>query len=189
MVNANNKRAAPQEDPWNNWRGERRSTRLGAPVDVQPDAEPPHKRARTAESSISTGSVEPFDTAAPETSHGQDSKALRLKTTSAAALKPTEVALEQIAGKRRSKYWVYAVEPAPGLTAAPPDPDPAPLNGSHGSIATGMNGISGAHTPRRDENSENRSNSMDYDRSMEGSLSPLDSPNPHPHSLQSPSAA
>lgn len=101
MVNATKKRE-DDEDQWNVWRGERRSTRLGAPADMQLD-EPPSKRARTEESTTSD------DMAAATSTNG-----VGLKVIGAAALKPTEVALEQIQGKKKSKYWVYAVEPAPG---------------------------------------------------------------------------
>lgn len=122
-MNANGKREA-EEEPWGQWRGERRSTRLGAPPDTQLDPEPRTKRARTEDSTMSTGSVDAPST----TSHGAKN-GLKLKASGAAALKPNEVAMEQIAGKKRSKFWVYAVEPIPGAeTAAPPDSDA--MNGS-----------------------------------------------------------
>lgn len=66
---------------------------------------------------------------------------VRVKTSGAAALKPTEIALEQIAGKKRSKFWVYAVEPVasveptPDALAGPPTPSPhqtdPKANGKH----------------------------------------------------------
>ncbi|KAJ7070860.1 hypothetical protein C8F01DRAFT_1108110 [Mycena amicta] len=115
VLNANGKREA-QEDPWSSWRGERRSTRLGAPPDTQLDAEPRTKRARTEESTMSTGSGDGGSTA----SHGVTNGNGKLKTSVAAALRPNEIALEQIAGKKRSKFWVYAVEPAPGGEPEPP---------------------------------------------------------------------
>ncbi|KAF7339316.1 hypothetical protein MSAN_02145200 [Mycena sanguinolenta] len=126
VLNANGKREA-QEDQWVQWRGERRSTRLGAPPETQLDSEPRNKRARTEESTMSTGSVD----AASTTSHSAQS-GLKLKSSGAAALKPNEVAMEQIAGKKRSKYWVYAVEPAvePNSGTDTPAPlDPVPVNG------------------------------------------------------------
>jgi len=35
----------------------------------------------------------------------------KLKTTGAAALKPTEMIVEQVAGKKKSRFWIYAIEP------------------------------------------------------------------------------
>ncbi|KAF8216032.1 hypothetical protein K438DRAFT_1704971 [Mycena galopus ATCC 62051] len=118
VLNANGKREA-QEEPWTQWRGERRSTRLGAPPDTQLDLEPRNKRARTEDSTVSTGSVDAVSTI----SHGAKN-GVKLKNSGAAALKPNEVAMEQIAGKKRSKFWVYAVEPINGGDTVAPDPDP-----------------------------------------------------------------
>ncbi|KAF7303177.1 hypothetical protein MKEN_01281400 [Mycena kentingensis (nom. inval.)] len=110
VLNANGKREA--EDPWANWRGERRSTRLGAPPETQLEQlEPQKKRARTEESTVSTGSGDHGSTA----SHGvspSNGNGVKLKGSAAAALRPNEVALEQIAGKKKSKFWVYAIEPS-----------------------------------------------------------------------------
>lgn len=47
-----------------------------------------------------------------------DSSGLKLKIRGAAAVKPTEVAMDQIAGRKRSKFWFYAVEPAPGTLSS-----------------------------------------------------------------------
>ena len=96
---ANGKRAAP--DDWAQWRGERRSTRLGAPDTTQDAAavlEP--KRAKTDESSISAYS------------DGHSSKGTGPSKDSASALKPTEFATEQVGRRKKSKFWYYAVEPA-----------------------------------------------------------------------------
>lgn len=97
---ANGKRPAPDE--WTQWRGERRSTRLGAP-NVTQDAisVPEPKRAKTDESSVSAYS------------DGHSSKGTGPSKDSAAALKPTEIAAEQVNGRKKSKFWYYAVEPAP----------------------------------------------------------------------------
>jgi hypothetical protein len=46
---------------------------------------------------------------------------VRVKASGAAALKPTEIAMEQIAGKKKSKFWVYAVEPVPDNVHDTPD--------------------------------------------------------------------
>jgi hypothetical protein len=43
---------------------------------------------------------------------------VKVKATGAAALKPNEVAMEQIAGKKRSRFWVYAVEPSAAASEA-----------------------------------------------------------------------
>ena len=97
---ANGKRAVP--DDWTQWRGERRSTRLGAPSTTQDVAAPPEpKRAKTDESSVSGHS------------DGHSSKGSGPQKDSAAALKPTEFATEQVNGRKKSKFWYYAVEPAP----------------------------------------------------------------------------
>ncbi|KAJ3866105.1 hypothetical protein EV359DRAFT_72021 [Lentinula novae-zelandiae] len=106
VVNANGKREAEQ-DKWSNWRGERRSARLGAPEEMLLDYIPPTKRARTDDSALSTNSSE----AGP--SFSNNDKPVKVKTTGAAALKPTEFAAEQVAGRKKSKYWIYAVEPIP----------------------------------------------------------------------------
>lgn len=97
---ANGKRAAP--DDWTQWRGERRSTRLGAPDTTQDvTAAPEPKRAKTDESSVSAYS------------DGHSSKGTGPSKGSASALKPTEFATEQANGRKKSKFWYYAVEPVP----------------------------------------------------------------------------
>ncbi|KAJ7631142.1 hypothetical protein FB45DRAFT_917623 [Roridomyces roridus] len=166
VLNANGKRDAEQEEPWAAWRGERRSARLGAPAEMQFDSEPPTKRARTEESTMSTGSADAVST----TSHGPKN-GLKLKASGAAALKPTEIALEQIAGKKRSKFWVYAVEPAPG--AEPESEPPSDLANGDGDVS-----MPGSETNGRE------SDDMEVDspsprsghESLDGPLSPLNSP-------------
>ena len=96
-------------DSWRIWRGERRSTRLGAPPETQLDDDRAMKRARR-EDSIASGTS--ADGSQP--SNNGVTNGVKVKKSGAAALKPTEVAVEQIAGKKKSKFWVYAVEPAPG---------------------------------------------------------------------------
>lgn len=51
------------------------------------------------------------------------------KKNGAAAVKDGEIVVEQVAGKKKSKFWYYAVEPVPGSTA----PSSAPSNASEGS--------------------------------------------------------
>ena len=96
------------------WRGERRSSRLGFNADVSDG--PPAKRARTEERSVSSA---PSDTMVSPTSQADSS--LPPKQASAAAVRPTELAVEQVAGRKRSKFWYYAVEPAlpPSNSATP----------------------------------------------------------------------
>lgn len=158
--NGNGNRKRDSQDTWSHWRGERRSSRLGAPPDTQLDLEPPPKRARTEESTMSTGSMD----ASSVTSHGER-VGLKVHTHGAAAVKPTEIALEQVAGKKKSKFWYYAVEPIPG----------EPL--TNGTASSGMNGYKNngdgqsRHTPPP---SSSNGNDIDMDRSA--SLSPMESP-------------
>ncbi|KAK1232425.1 hypothetical protein PQX77_004455 [Marasmius sp. AFHP31] len=118
VLNANGKREAA-EDPYHNWRGERRSARLGAPPELQLDFDPPPKRARTEDSSMATSSSPgPSDSMSPTPDPDTRQPSVKVKTTGAAALKPNEVAMEELDGKKRSKFWVYAVEPIPGAAPA-----------------------------------------------------------------------
>ena len=127
VLNANGKRDS-SADSWQ-WR-ERRSTRRAAQyAEPESDGSHPRKRFRTGESTDG-GSPAPLDGGTNDVQNG-----LKVKTTGAAALKPTEIAMEQVAGKRKSKYWVYAVEPAPGaatngqgLTAQPSNHDRIEMN-------------------------------------------------------------
>jgi hypothetical protein len=150
------------------------SARLGAPPETQLDLEPRNKRARTEDSTMSTGSGDAASTA----SHAASSNGVKLKASGAAALRPNEIAMEQIAGKKRSKFWVYAVEPVPGAQSGTPPPDagtPPPDAGTPPPDA--VNGASSV-----DDSETNGRDSMDIDGppnghvrelSLEGSLSPL----------------
>jgi len=102
--NANNGKREGSSDS-GLWRGERRSSRL-AGSDVMIEEEPARKRARTEDSQTSAQSTEP-----PVADNIGVANGIRVKTSGAAALKPTEVAMEQVGGKKKSKFWVYAVEP------------------------------------------------------------------------------
>ena len=110
-LNNNGNRAGAVDD-WGDWRGERRSARLGAPAETQLDAPPP-KRARTTESNAS--STEAISSIVPQ-------NGIKLKSNGAAAVKPTETLVESVAGKKKSRFWVYAVEPiaAPEVTVDEP---------------------------------------------------------------------
>lgn len=119
----NNKRAGSSDSAL--WRGERRSSRL-AGTDLLFEEDPPRKRARTEDSQTSAQSTD-----TPVT-HNAGANGVRVKTTGAAALKPTEVAMEAIDGRKKSKFWVYAVEPTP---EKPPSPD----DGHTTSPTNGMN--------------------------------------------------
>lgn len=93
-------------EPWQNWRGERRSTRLGAPPETQFEGDRPSKRARTEDSAVSTDD----SMGGPSATSINGAK---VKGSGAAALKPTEMAVDNLPGKKKSKFWVYAVEPIP----------------------------------------------------------------------------
>ncbi|KAJ6621174.1 hypothetical protein B0H10DRAFT_2163282 [Mycena sp. CBHHK59/15] len=158
VLNANGKRETAQEEPWGQWRGERRSSRLGAPPETQLDSEPRTKRARTEDSTMSTGSVD----AASATSHGAKN-GLKLKTSGAAALKPTEIALEQIAGKN-----------APKSTSPPPDPVNAESSTGDSHMSE-MNGHDSDMEIDSPPPSPGIGNGRELDRTLDGSLSPLNS--------------
>lgn len=160
-INANGKREG-SSDSWL-WRSERRSSRLAGGEPLL-DVEPPHKRARTEESTTSTHSNDlvPLD-------NNGASNGVRVKSVGAAALKPTEIALEQIAGKKRSKFWVYAVEPIPG---APPLSEPSLSN------EEGLSDVNGRVTNNGNKSSRSPEanclpNQRDYDTDLEGSVSSL----------------
>jgi hypothetical protein len=96
---------------------------------------------------------------------------LKIKISGAAALKPTEIAMEQVAGKKKSKFWVYAVEPIPGTTQPPPGATEGSTNDATNGHRRHSNDSNSQHPPSLHGNG----NDMDYDRSLEGSLSPLPS--------------
>jgi len=88
---------------------------LGFQDPFEPDERLP-KRARTEESTASVGSADASPASTVQTqsatnANGTETKKGRLKATGAAALKPTEMIVEQVAGKKKSKFWIYAVEP------------------------------------------------------------------------------
>ncbi|THH13589.1 hypothetical protein EW146_g6651 [Bondarzewia mesenterica] len=153
VINGNGKRAAA--DSWSGWRGERRSVRLGAPPEVLLD-EPHPKRARTEESTISVVSEHLGDGNSP------DSNVPRVKHSGAAAVKPTEVVVEQLAGRKKSKFWYYAVEPIPA-----PAPESPVSSTSNWAAENGQTGSGHADAP--DGGSGLRLNGL------EGSLSPAPS--------------
>jgi hypothetical protein len=136
VLNANGKREAP--DTWSQWRGERRSTRLGAPLETQLDLPP--KRARTEESTISTTSAGATSADGPSPSSGEPS-GLKIKIRGAAAVKPSEIALEQVAGRKKSKFWFYAVEPIEGAQPS--------------SLGESANGAGPSETTQNGENNTN----------------------------------
>ncbi|KAI0756829.1 hypothetical protein C8Q80DRAFT_1130715 [Daedaleopsis nitida] len=162
-------------DDWSDWKGERRSTRLGAPADTQLDPPPP-KRARTDDSAVSgnSGDVAP--------ANGKAGSGLKIKINGAAAVKPSETAVEAVAGKKKSKFWYYAVEPVLGAPIpAPPTSDSAPQSESSKADADAMsderngNGLPGLRYPSVSP-SASGSNADDlYEKSIGGSLSPTSS--------------
>ncbi|KAH9937290.1 uncharacterized protein B0H18DRAFT_969961 [Fomitopsis serialis] len=143
------------------WRGERRSSRLGASVETQLD-EPPPKRARTEDSMVSSNSAD----AAPATQNGKG------KGRTPAVIKPTETAVEAVPGKKKSKFWYYAVEPIPGAPASAAPPPAAQVSLQDSGEDVPMNGL---HLDDYSEASRESAGSEDVDiyrRSIEGSLSP-----------------
>jgi hypothetical protein len=107
-----NGKSHQEDDDGSEWRGERRSRRLGATVDMDLVDEPPRKRSRTEESSdAGTSSFAGESSGMNGNSNANGSKAL--SASGAAALKPTEKAVDSIKGKKKNKYWFYAVEPVP----------------------------------------------------------------------------
>ena len=62
---------------------------------------PEPKRAKTDESSVSAYS------------DAHSSKGTGPSKESASALKPTEFAADRVNGRKKSKFWYYAVEPVP----------------------------------------------------------------------------
>ncbi|TFY80030.1 hypothetical protein EWM64_g3985 [Hericium alpestre] len=161
VVNGNGKRASAP-DPWTQWRGERRSTRLGAPLDTQID-DPPPKRARTEDSMLSANSEE-------HQSSGSGQAALKVKQTGAAAVRPTEIAMEQVGKRKKSKFWYYAVEPIPG-SSAPALPVP-----SNGTTAYEESSSAGhGHTTPAESEAPTSSQAGDSGLApaLEGSLSPV----------------
>jgi hypothetical protein len=186
VLNASNKRES-SEDPWADWRGERRSTRLGAPSQTQFDDEgaSARKRARTDDSSMSTHSMDVDEDGHAASSSANGKKhALKLKSSSAAALKPNEVALEQVAGKKKSKFWVYAVEPVGSgqqtdedvaMSEGTPDDtanDEYHANGNGSLSKAKTNGLTNGDYSASRTDSSAPDDDQDYDA---GSLSPVDS--------------
>lgn len=115
------------------WRGERRSSRLGGSEDMRLDRPP--KRARTEESTTSSGSTGlPGSEAAPAESEQ------KVNNSGSAAMKPNEIPVEQVNGKKKSKFWYYAVEPVagPARSSTLGSHMLAPTNGNgHGNISNG----------------------------------------------------
>jgi hypothetical protein len=158
-LNANGKRASPV-DPWMEWRGERRSTRLGAPPETQLDVASGPKRSRTDESSGSTGSAE-GPSAARSANSGK--AGIKLKANGAAAVKPTERVVEQIAGKKKSKFWVYAIEPIPETSSTGNDGTEAESSRWNGDAENGNH--SAVSSPQLDHEGSNFSLSPSADLS------------------------
>ena len=149
--------------------------RLGAPVDTQLDG-PPTKRARTDDSAVSGHSGD-----APQTNGTGNN--MKIKVNGAAAMKPTETAVEAVAGKKKSKFWYYAVEPVAGAPAAaprdpPPTSDSAPQSeGSRGDIepmSDDLNG-NGRRYPSTTPSVSGSTAEELYEKSIGGSLSPASS--------------
>jgi hypothetical protein len=130
----------------------------------------PRKRARTEESTGSISSADfGHDRYSSGTPMGETSGAGPTKKHGAASVKPTEVAMEQVGGKKKSKFWFYAVEPIPGQVAT------STTNGASASEMDDHPTNGHMRPPDKDSRSQEDSASgidMDVDRSLEGSLSP-----------------
>jgi hypothetical protein len=159
------KRASPDLSAFE-WRGERRSARLGASEETPPER--PLKRARTEESTTSSTTAGWPPGLQTDTSDG----APKTKGNGAAAVKPTEIAVEQLGGKKKSKFWFYAVEPAPTPSgvSSPGGTASTSMNGHQNNGDTSLHGISSnALHPTHDNGDV-----MDIDSRKEGtSLSPV----------------
>ncbi|EMD41910.1 hypothetical protein CERSUDRAFT_110467 [Gelatoporia subvermispora B] len=116
-ASSNGRRAADGIHEWGECRGERRSTRLGGAAEVPSDGVR-SSRARTEDSTASNHSADGQASVLP------GNGGLRVKVRGAAAIKPTETAVEAVAGKKKSKFWYYAVEP---VSASQPQTDILPL--------------------------------------------------------------
>ena len=120
----------------------------------------PQKRARTEESTTSSGSVGlPGPEAAPP--EGEQT----VKNQGAAAVKGNEIPMEQVNGKKKSKFWYYAVEPVPG-------PARSSILGSQILTTTngnGHNSTSNGWSPPGPESNDG----MDVDRCVDGPPSPF----------------
>ncbi|KAI0095098.1 hypothetical protein BDY19DRAFT_916277 [Irpex rosettiformis] len=168
VLNNNGNRSGPVDD-WGDWRGERRSARLGAPAETQLDGPPP-KRARTAESNAS--SLE--GASAPQ-------KSIKLKSNGAAAIKPTETLVESVAGKKKSRFWVYAVEPVAVPEATEDEPSSMNVDIIESTESKRFNGYRDktAASSVTDDGGrasvEAETDGDAYAKSMEGSLSPASS--------------
>ncbi|KAF9502393.1 hypothetical protein BDN71DRAFT_1437984 [Pleurotus eryngii] len=158
--NVNGKREA-EPDAWE-WRGERRSTRRLAHASTSSDPEPPYKRAKTEDSVVSTNSVGGISSASMASAN--DANGIKVKKNGAAAVKPTEVALEQVAGRKRSKFWYYAVEPIPN---APTTNDPGGVDAAANGVdtvqpsANGVNGDTHVSSPPPTRVDDNKAISME----------------------------
>ncbi|KAG2756416.1 hypothetical protein P692DRAFT_20852863 [Suillus brevipes Sb2] len=146
------------------WKGERRSARLG-PSEETP-VERPSKRARTEESTMSSTSAS-WPPVLPAENLNGVSKA---KVNGAAAVKPTEIAVEQLGGKKKSKFWFYAVEPisAPSDVLPPGGSGLTSLNGHEHNGDTGRSGT-GSNTSLP---THGNGDAMNIDGQREFNLSP-----------------
>lgn len=146
------------------WRGERRSSRLGATSEMLLDGPPPPKRARTVDSNVSATSADP----PPQ----QANSIPKAKVNGAAALKPTETVVETVAGKKKSKFWFYAVEPVnPPPVAAAHDPLPSGSSNGTAPPSTSNGYYSGAEPIAEDTDYPPSLNGDNYVHSEEASRS------------------
>lgn len=114
------------------WRGERRSSRLGnaPPIAFDDDDLPPS--AKRAKSSLGGSSVPPDD--------------LPVGSGSGAGPSTTPIVdAAPLVGKKKSKFWYYTVEPIPGAPAGNADAGSSSDLSSISSSATGPSRVSNGH--------------------------------------------
>lgn len=98
----------------------------------------------------------------------------KLHIKGAAAIKPTETVVEAIAGKKKSKFWVYAVEPiVPAEAYAPPPPaSDYEMSDSAGPSTVDEHQDDVMVDVERESSTEYGTSGDSYKKSIEGSLSP-----------------
>jgi hypothetical protein len=91
---------------------------------------------------------------------------LKINLPGAAAVKPTEVAMEQVAGKKKSRFWFYAVEPMASSNG------PAIGTSSSAALENGKHSDIGFDHPDHPDSHDDPGNGIDHERI---SLSPAPS--------------
>ena len=127
---------------------------MGAPPEAQFDGLP-SKRARTEDTLSVKSGVSDKVVDSPVASPVE--RPLQVKPSGTAAIKPTEVAMEQIAGRKKSRFWYYAVEPI----SAPSTATPTHENGNNRGAGSDFTSSESTAVPRLEEGSLSPAPSMD----------------------------